>query len=306
MLNVKTETWKSDYEKIRQLKNQKQQEKLVNLQHRKFKSSEKETKTQQNNKTLDGQTKKDCKTEDKTMNQTAKDKSNNTKTAEKTTEENITKIEESLLKNLHELNEKIYKSNYNSSNLDNSDKTKKRTINNQENAKSVKKSSAKNHVVKMLNSFIYESKFDLHFCLVFELLDTSLRTVMNRYEKKGIPIKLAKEIIRQILTGLHYIHRHCNVVYNNLQPENVMFAYSETDRLKIEQSGVVRVNKRQEQTKLMIVKDVIKSVKKQTDLQNKGRISKSMERKITHFHHNQTVDFQKNYKVGMTISFRNL
>lgn len=138
-----------------------------------------------------------------------------------------------------------------------------------------KPSKPRNHVVKLLNSFIYESKYDLQFCLVFELLDTNLRTVIDRYEGKGIPLKLAREIVRQILVGLHFLHVHCQVFHHNLQPENVMFAFPKRERLAIDKRGSVAIAG-EAQSRLSVAKKLAKDLLGQNQLAEKGKLTPSV------------------------------
>lgn len=152
------------------------------------------------------------------------------------------------------------------------------------------------HIVKMLNSFIYESKFDLHFCLVFELLDVSLRTVINRYDRKGVPLKLSREIVRQILVGLHFLHTHCQIVYNNLQPENVMFAFPKSERQRIEKTGQLRTDNDKASGVLLKARELAIGIRKNTILLNKGRLSKSIQRQVNEFHNVQAFNFQQSLK----------
>lgn len=133
-------------------------------------------------------------------------------------------------------------------------------------------SQPKNHIVRMLNSFIYESKFDLHFCIVFELLDTSLRTIMERYEDKGIPVRLVREMVRQMLVGVHFLHEHCNLIHNNLQPENMMFSFSNQMRSDIEKRGTL-TNSEQNIRRTNAIKKIVKEINKVTEVSQRGKIS---------------------------------
>jgi serine/threonine-protein kinase SRPK3 len=45
---------------------------------------------------------------------------------------------------------------------------------------------------------------------------------MKRYDYKGIPLPLVKKIAKQILMGLDFLHRICNIIHTDLKPENVI------------------------------------------------------------------------------------
>lgn len=140
----------------------------------------------------------------------------------------------------------------------------------QKSSKKVKKPS--NHIVKMLNAFIYESRSDLHFCMVFEVLDVSLRAIMDRYENKGIPLTLSRKIVKQILTGVHYLHQHCGLIHNNLQPENIMFNYSKEQKIAIDKKNSIKPTN-DDPKKLEITKRIVKELNKNHDLSDKGRLT---------------------------------
>lgn len=74
------------------------------------------------------------------------------------------------------------------------------------------------HVVQLLNSFLFKGPYGNHFCMVFEILGVNLLEVLKRYEYKGVPLNLAREISRQVLIGLDFLHRICKVIHTDLKP----------------------------------------------------------------------------------------
>ncbi|KAG5456976.1 MAG: kinase-like domain-containing protein, partial [Olpidium bornovanus] len=62
------------------------------------------------------------------------------------------------------------------------------------------------HVVEMLDSFTHEGPNGSHVCVVFEVLGENLLSLIKRYENQGAPIRLVKQIAKQVLTGLDYMH----------------------------------------------------------------------------------------------------
>ncbi len=85
------------------------------------------------------------------------------------------------------------------------------------------------HVVQLLNSFLFRGPYGNHFCMVFEILGVNLLEVLKRYEYKGVPLNLAREISRQVLIGLDFLHRFCGVIHTDLKPENVLLCLSEEE-----------------------------------------------------------------------------
>lgn len=63
--------------------------------------------------------------------------------------------------------------------------------------------------------------------MAFEVLGKNLLSLIKKYDYKGIPIKMVREITKQCLLGLDYLHRICNIIHTDLKPENVVFGLSE-------------------------------------------------------------------------------
>ena len=91
--------------------------------------------------------------------------------------------------------------------------------------------------------------------MVFEVLGKNLLWLIRRYKHRGIPLPLVKELSRQVLRGLDYLHTVAGVIHTDLKPENVLCAIDEEDirllaeKLKIssekEQAPPVRLTKNQ-------------------------------------------------------------
>lgn len=58
--------------------------------------------------------------------------------------------------------------------------------------------------------------------MVFEILGVNLLEIIKRYEYKGIPLPICRKMARQVLLGLHYLHKYCGIIHTDLKPENVM------------------------------------------------------------------------------------
>ena len=85
------------------------------------------------------------------------------------------------------------------------------------------------YTVQLLNAFIYQGPYGKHFCMVFEILGVNLLEIIKRYKYKGIPINICRKMARQILIGLHYLHKHCGIIHTDLKPENVLLCLDEDD-----------------------------------------------------------------------------
>lgn len=89
------------------------------------------------------------------------------------------------------------------------------------------------HVLNLLNSFLYKGPYGNHFCMVFEILGVNLLEVLKRYDYKGLPLDLVKEITRQVLMGLDFLNRICRVIHTDLKPENVLLCLTPDEIRKI-------------------------------------------------------------------------
>ncbi len=49
--------------------------------------------------------------------------------------------------------------------------------------------------------------------MVFEVLGENLLTLIKRYNYKGVPIEIVKEIAYQVLQGLDVLHRHSGIIH---------------------------------------------------------------------------------------------
>ena len=67
-----------------------------------------------------------------------------------------------------------------------------------------------------------------HVCIIFEILGADLAKIMEFYEFKGCPLDLCKNIMKQCLLGLDYLHRICAVIHTDIKPENILVALNES------------------------------------------------------------------------------
>jgi serine/threonine-protein kinase SRPK3 len=57
--------------------------------------------------------------------------------------------------------------------------------------------------------------------------------ILKKYDCKGLPINIVKEIIRQVLMGLDFLNRICRVIHTDLKPENVLVCLTEQELKRI-------------------------------------------------------------------------
>ncbi|KAJ1417043.1 kinase-like domain-containing protein, partial [Ochromonadaceae sp. CCMP2298] len=77
-------------------------------------------------------------------------------------------------------------------------------------------------VVTLQDSFQHLGKHGNHVCMTFEILGDNLLRVIKKYNYRGIPVPIVRGFVRQICTGLDFLHRHCQIIHTDLKPENVL------------------------------------------------------------------------------------
>lgn len=89
----------------------------------------------------------------------------------------------------------------------------------------------RSNVVSLLDSFKHVGPNGSHVCMVFEVLGENLLGLIKRYNHKGIPKTLVKQITKQVLLGLDYLHRECGIIHTDLKPENVLIEIGDVEAI---------------------------------------------------------------------------
>ncbi|KAG5922148.1 hypothetical protein E4U42_005578 [Claviceps africana] len=87
------------------------------------------------------------------------------------------------------------------------------------------------HVVSLLDSFEHKGPHGTHVCMVFEVLGENLLGLIKRWNHRGIPMPLVKQITKQVLLGLDYLHRECGIIHTDLKPENVLIEIGDVEQI---------------------------------------------------------------------------
>ncbi|RKF51426.1 Protein kinase dsk1 [Golovinomyces cichoracearum] len=87
------------------------------------------------------------------------------------------------------------------------------------------------HVVSLLDSFEHKGPNGTHVCMVFEVLGENLLGLIKRWNHRGIPLPLVKQITKQVLLGLDYLHRECGIIHTDLKPENVLIEIGDVEQI---------------------------------------------------------------------------
>ena len=72
------------------------------------------------------------------------------------------------------------------------------------------------HIVLLLDNFIHKGPNGEHLCLVMELLGENLVTMRRRLQGSRFPAAFVKNVARQTLLGLDYLHTSCGIIHTGM------------------------------------------------------------------------------------------
>lgn len=87
------------------------------------------------------------------------------------------------------------------------------------------------HVIQLLDTFTHRGPNGVHVCMVFEVLGENLLGLIRRYKHRGIPVVFVKQIAKQLLSALDFLHRMCGVIHTDLKPENVLIEIGDVEQI---------------------------------------------------------------------------
>jgi serine/threonine-protein kinase SRPK3 len=89
----------------------------------------------------------------------------------------------------------------------------------------------RSHVISLLDHFRHRGPNGTHVCMVFDVLGENLLGLIKRHQRKGVPQHLVRQIAKQVLLGLDYMHRCCGVIHTDLKPENVLICIDDVESI---------------------------------------------------------------------------
>lgn len=122
--------------------------------------------------------------------------------------------------------------------------------------KELQNSSKYCHTIQLLNSFMHHGPNGKHYVMVFEILGVNLLEIIKRYDYRGIPLHLVRELTKQCLIGLDYMNRICKLIHTDLKPENVVIGLTKNELNQIKNKGVLKTTKMYHQDETTIARAV--------------------------------------------------
>lgn len=122
--------------------------------------------------------------------------------------------------------------------------------------KNIQETSKYCHTVQLLNAFMHHGPNGKHYVMVFEILGVNLLEIIKRYDYKGVPLHLVRELTKQCLIGLDYMNRVCKLIHTDLKPENVVITLTKNELKGIKEKGVLKTTKMYQQDETQIARAV--------------------------------------------------
>jgi len=111
--------------------------------------------------------------------------------------------------------------------------------------------AGRSHVISFLDHFRHKGPNGTHVCMVFEVLGENLLGLIKRHQNKGVPMPLVRQIAKQVLLGLDYMHRCCGVIHTDLKPENVLICIDDVESIIQAELAISASNPTSPPTKLV-------------------------------------------------------
>lgn len=87
--------------------------------------------------------------------------------------------------------------------------------------------------VMLLDDFKISGINGTHVCMVFEVLGNNLLKLIIRSSYRGIPLQNVKNMMKQVLQGLDYMHSKCKIIHTDIKPENILMCVDEAHIRKL-------------------------------------------------------------------------
>lgn len=83
------------------------------------------------------------------------------------------------------------------------------------------KHPGKDHVAQLLDHFEVSGPSGKHVCMVLRLLGASIGDQSIRLQVRRLPYRVVRQITRQLLQALDFLHKECGVIHTDIHPSNI-------------------------------------------------------------------------------------
>jgi len=80
----------------------------------------------------------------------------------------------------------------------------------------------RHHIMEFIDDFEIDSPSGKHVCMVFGCLGPTLQEQMAKADQKRLSCKVAKQISRQLLEAMDFLHNDCGVLHTDLNTSNIL------------------------------------------------------------------------------------
>ncbi|KAG6262480.1 hypothetical protein E4U48_007259 [Claviceps purpurea] len=85
------------------------------------------------------------------------------------------------------------------------------------------------HILPLIEHFNHRGPNGNHVCLTFDVLGHHLNLQAVNSKHRRLPVKAVREIVRQLLKGLDFLHRECGVIHTDLKGQNILLELETPD-----------------------------------------------------------------------------
>lgn len=136
------------------------------------------------------------------------------------------------------------------------------------------------HVIQLLDTFMHKGPNGIHAVMVFEVLGENLLGLIRKYKHRGIPVMYVKQIAKQLLSALDFLHRKCGVIHTDIKPENILIQIGDVEQI------VKMVETEEKQIRKQRMSDKVKS--KSTN--NSANVTPNASTVNVHSLHNKAIN----------------
>ncbi|KAI1400977.1 kinase-like protein [Hypoxylon fuscum] len=88
-----------------------------------------------------------------------------------------------------------------------------------------------NRILGLLDEFQYSGPNGKHVCLVFKPMGPSMSTYRRLFPRLKIPVPVAKNVARQLLEALAFLHDTCHIIHTDIKPQNILIETPEINEM---------------------------------------------------------------------------